>query len=145
MARWIVARTIFVTLATAGSVRAEFVGPPDPADVSHITVAPHDDKLADYFTPDSLMQALPHLRRTEFGRTLAFGKVWLWQKGVIHLQDGTQIPWRSFADNLILFDTAEGPVVYTDISAQTHFYRDGKIIMTIHTWQGPREITIGTQ
>ncbi|MBI1731668.1 MAG: hypothetical protein HYR49_02725 [Gammaproteobacteria bacterium] len=115
---------------------------PSTADVAFITVEPHDDKLKDFFTPGSLLVALPHLRRTEIGRTLAFGKVWLWQKGIIHLKDGRQIPWRSFADNLILFDTPDGPVVYTDISQQSQSYRDGRIITTIYTWQGPKEIVI---
>lgn len=118
---------------------------PAPADVARITIEPHDGKLKDFFTPESLLLALSHLRRTEIGRTLAFGKVWLWQKGIIHLKDGRQIPWRSFADNLILFDADEGPVVYTDIDLQSHFYGDGKIITTIYTWQGQKEVAIDTR
>ena len=131
-------------LLMIGPVSADTGALPAPADIERITVEPHDGKLKDFFTPESLLQALPHLRRTEIGRTLAFGKVWLWQRGTIHLKNGSDVPWRSFANNLILFDTADGSVVYTEINGQSRSYRNGKIFTTIYTWQGPKEIVIDT-
>lgn len=135
---------LLVLLSCTGIARAEFAGLPHPDEIARISVEPHDVKVKDFFTPDSLWRALPHLRRTEIGRTLAFGKVWLFQKGVIHLKTGAGLPWRAFADNLILFDTPEGPVVYTDITEQTHTYGDGRIVTTLHTWEGSREVVIET-
>lgn len=129
-------------LACAGIVRADPAGLPDPVTVDHITIEPHDGKVKDFYTAESLLRALPHLRRTEIGRTLAFGKVWLFQKGVIHLKSGAVIPWRAFADNLVLFDTAEGPVVYTDITGQTRSHVDGRVVTTLYTREGQGKVMI---
>ena len=127
------------------AVIAETATLPAPEEVDHIWIQPHDHKLKDFYTPESLLKALPHLQKTTIGKSMAFGKVWLWQNGIIYLKNGKELPWRSFTDNIILFETDEGPVFYTDIQSQTNDFVDGKIIRTIYTWEGAKEIIIDTK
>jgi hypothetical protein len=113
---------------------------PAPEDVDRIWIQPHDEKLKDFYTSESLLKALPHLKETTIGKSMAFGKVWLWQRGTIHLKDGKELHWRSFTDNIILIETDKGPVFYTDIQSQTNDFVDGKIVRTIYTWEGPKQV-----
>lgn len=126
----------------AFAVGAETPDLPSPDEVQRIWIQPHDDKLKDYFTAESLLEALPHLHRANIGKSVGFGKVWLWQKGIIFLKNGKEIHWKSFADNLILIDTDNGPVFYTDLDSKTIAFADDKIITTIYTWEGHREVII---
>jgi hypothetical protein len=114
---------------------------PAPEEVDLIWIQPHDEKVKNFYTPESLLKTLPHLKETTIGKSMAFGKVWLWQKGIIYLKNGKEVHWRSFTDNFILIETDEGPVFYTDIQSQTSAFADGKIIRTIYTWEGPTEFT----
>jgi hypothetical protein len=124
------------------NVEAQYL--PVPESVDRIWIQPHDEKVKDFYTEKSLLKALPYLKKTTFGRSMAFGKVWLWQKGIIYLKNGKKIHWRSFTDNIILIETDYGPVFYTDIQSQTSDFIDSKIIRTIYTWEGPKEIIIDT-
>ena len=131
---------IFLFLCTS-TVIAGIQTLPAPEEVDRIWIQPHDEKLKDFYTPESLLKALPHLQKTTMGKSMAFGKIWLWQKGIIYLKNGNEIPWRSITDNIILIETDAGPVFYTDIQSQTNDFVDGKIIRTIYTWEGPKEVT----
>lgn len=75
----------------SSSISAETQKLPAPEEVERIWIQPHDDKLKNFFTPESLLATLPHLQRTTIGKSMAFGKVWLWQKGIIYLKDGKEL------------------------------------------------------
>jgi len=132
----------FFSLPGSFLISAETQKLPSPEEVQRIWIQPHDNKLKDFFTPESLFKALPHLHQANIGKSMAFGKVWLWQKGIIYLKNGKEIPWKSFTDNIILIYTDDGPVFYTDMESQTNDFVDGKIIRTIYTWEGSKEVII---
>ena len=133
--------SIFFSFLGSFSVSVQAQGLPSPVEVQSIWIQPQDGKLRKFYTPESLFKALPHLHRANF-KSLGFGKVWLWQKGIIYLKNGKEIHWRSFTDNIILIDTDDGPVLYTDIQSQSHNFADGKITRIINTWEGPKEVII---
>ncbi len=82
------------------------------------------------------------MQRANIGKSLGFGKVWLWQMGTIHLRNGNEILWRAFTDNIILVETNGGPVFYTDIQSQTNDFSEGKIIRVVRTEAGLKKIEI---
>ena len=47
---------------------------PAPEEVDHIWIHPHDEKLKDFYTPASLLQALPHLQKTTLSKSMALVK-----------------------------------------------------------------------
>ena len=115
---------------------------PASNEVSQIILEPQYEGKNKYYTPESLLASLPYLRRANIGKSLGFGKVWLWQRGTIQLKSGNSIRWRAFTDNIILMESDEGPVFFTDIQSQTNNYADGKIIRNVSTPQGLKEIVI---
>lgn len=85
-------------------------GLPSPEDVFVIAVSPHATVLTNYFTPASLLQALPNLLPTD--ALLPVGdKVW-WQSGVIVQRDRTVLFWRTCGDWFIAVDNPTGPTFY---------------------------------
>ena len=110
--------------------------------MDHIRVQPQAGRLKGFYTAESLLQALPHLHEASFGRHWAFGTTWLWQKGIIYLNNGGGIHWRSFTDNVVVIESSHGPVFYTDLQSQAFHFADGKINRTIHAWQGARRVVI---
>ncbi len=115
---------------------------PTSNEVSQIILEPQNEGDNKYYTPESLLASLPYLRRANIGKSFGFGKVWLWQRGTIQLKSGNSIRWRAFTDNIILMESDEGPVFFTDIQSQTNDYADGKIIRNVSTPQGSKEIVI---
>ena len=83
-------------------------GLPSLNDVFVIAVTPHSKDLKDYFTPESLLQALPKLVPAEV--LLQVGEKW--QSGVIVLKDKTVLFWRTCGDWFIAVDRAEGTFFY---------------------------------
>ena len=137
--------TVYILVLYASVVIADTGTLPTPEQVDHIRVQPHDGKIKDFYTPESLLQALPHLQETTLGKSLAFGKLWLRQQGIIYLKNGRELRWRSFTDNLLLIETAQGPVFYTDIQSTTIVFTGSKIIRTIYTWEAPKNILLETK
>gem|GEM_PF-6702619 len=80
-------------------------------DVFVVAVAPHSKELKDYFTPDSLLQALPKLVPSDV-RLPVEDKVF-WQSGVIVLKDKTVLFWRTCGDWFIAVDKPTGTTFYT--------------------------------
>jgi hypothetical protein len=66
--------------------------------------------LKDYFTPDSLLHALPKLMPSDV-RLPVGGRVF-WQSGVIVLKDKTVLFWRTCGDWFIAIDKPTGTTFY---------------------------------
>ena len=81
---------------------------PKPVDVFVIAVAPHKKEMKNYFTPDSLLKALPKFRRAD---VLLPVNAW-WQSGVIVQKDKTVIFWRTCGDCFIAIDRPSGRSFY---------------------------------
>jgi hypothetical protein len=134
---------LILLLPGSFSISAETRNLPSPDEVQRIWIQPHDNKLKDFFTSESLLKALLHLRRANIGKSMTFGKVWLWQAERDYLSEKRKkIHWKSFTDNIVLINTDDGSVFYTDIESQTSDFVDGKIIRTIYTREGPKEVMI---
>ena len=100
-------------IAIAVSMAADeqkMTGLPAADDVFVVAVAPHSEELKDYFTPDSLGQALPKLVPSDV-RLPVGGKVF-WQSGVIVLKDRTVLFWRTCGDWFIAVDRPTGTTFY---------------------------------
>jgi hypothetical protein len=99
------------TNRTPSSAESErWTGLPSPNDVFVIAVTPHHKDLKDYFTSESLLQALPKLVRAEV--RLPVGSQIFWQSGAIVLKDKTVLFWRTCGDWFIAVDRAEGTSFY---------------------------------
>lgn len=85
-------------------------GLPAPEDVFVIAVSPHSKSLKDYFTPDSLIQALPKLVPADVQLPVG-GKVY-WQSGVIVQKDKKVLFFRTCGDWFIAVDTPSGTTFY---------------------------------
>jgi hypothetical protein len=83
---------------------------PAPDDVFVVAVEPHSKELKDYFTPDSLLQALPKLVPSDV--RLPVGGREIWQSGVIVLKDKTVLFWRTCGDWFIAVDKPTGTTFY---------------------------------
>ncbi|MCG8379593.1 MAG: hypothetical protein MI865_08990 [Proteobacteria bacterium] len=114
---------------------------PSIDDIEKIRVQPQDNESSVFYTEESLLESLPNLHRANFD-ALGFGKVWSWQKGIIYLKNGKKLRWRSFTKNIILFETDDGAVFYTDIISQSNNANTGKITRNIKTEYGEKEIII---
>jgi hypothetical protein len=90
----------------AGSER--LTGLPSPNNVFVVAVTPHSKDFKDYFTPESLLRALPKLVPADV--LLPAGKKW--QSGVIVLKDKTVLFWRTCGDWFIAVDRADGTSFY---------------------------------
>lgn len=83
---------------------------PKADDVLVVAVTPQKKEMKEYFTPDSLLKALPKLRRACV--TVPVGdQVW-WQSGVIVLKDNTVLFWRTCGDWFIAIDRPSGRSFY---------------------------------
>lgn len=114
---------------------------PAPEEVERILIHSQKDDEQQFYTTESLLEALPNLRETNI-KSLGFGKVWSWQKGTILKKNGKEIHWRAFTKNIILFETDEGGVFYTDILNQTTDTGNNKITRVIQTSKGLKEIVL---
>jgi len=85
-------------------------GLPSTNDVFVIAVSPHSKELKDYFTPATLLQALPKLVPSDV--LLPAGDKIFWQSGVIVLKDKTVLFWRTCGDWFIAIDRADGRSFY---------------------------------
>ena len=85
-------------------------GLPTPDEVFVIAVAPHSKELNDFFTPDSLLQALPKLVPSDV--QLPVGDRVFWQSGVIVLKDKTVLFWRTCGDWFIAVDKPIGTTFF---------------------------------
>jgi hypothetical protein len=83
-------------------------GLPSPNNVLAIAVTPHSKDFKDYFTPESLLQALPKLVSADV--QLPAGTKW--QSGVIVLKDKTVLFWRTCGDWFIAIDRRDGTSFY---------------------------------
>jgi hypothetical protein len=100
-------------LGVAASLAGEqqkMTGLPSPEDVFVIAVSPHGKQLKDYFTPDTLLQALPKLVPSDV--LLPVGDKLFWQSGVIVLKDKTVLFWRTCGDWFIAIDSPTGTTFY---------------------------------
>ncbi len=100
-------------IAFAVSVVADeqrMTGLPAPDDVFVVAVAPQANELKDYFTPDSLLQALPKLVPSDV--QLPVGDRVFWQSGVIVLKDKTVLFWRTCGDWFIAVDKPTGTMFF---------------------------------
>ena len=84
---------------------------PTPDDVFVIASLPRSDDIQDYFTPDSLLLALPKLVPADI-RLPTGGGLKYWQSGVIVKNDKTVIFWRTCGDWFIAIDTPTGTTFY---------------------------------
>ena len=84
---------------------------PSPADVFVIASWPRTDEIQDYFTPDSLLLALPKLVPADIRLPVA-GGIKYWQSGVIVKNDKTVVFWRTCGDWFIAIDTPTGTTFY---------------------------------
>ena len=103
--------TLIFCIATASAMATErMTGLPSPDDVFVIATSPHSDGLKDYFTPDSLLEALPKLVPADV--LLPIGRKIFWQSGVIVLQNKTVLFWRTCGNWFIAIDTPSGTTFY---------------------------------
>jgi len=104
--------TILLIGITLSAVADEqkMTGFPTPDDVFVVAVAPHSKELKDYFTPDSLLKALPKLVPSDV--LLPVGDKLFWQSGVIVLKDKTVLFWRTCGDWFIAVDKPTGTTFY---------------------------------
>jgi len=104
--------TILLIGITLSAVADEqkMTGLPAPDDVFVVAVAPHSKKLKAYFTPDSLVKALPKLVPSDV--LLPVGDKLFWQSGVIVLKDKTVLFWRTCGDWFIAVDKPTGTTFY---------------------------------
>lgn len=108
-------KKILTALLTAIAISAiadeqRMTGLPTPDDVFVVAVAPHSKDLKDYFTPDSLLQALPDLAPSYV--RLPVGDKVFWQSGVIVLKDKTVLFWRTCGDWFVAVDRPTGTTFY---------------------------------
>lgn len=113
---------------------------PKRIEISEVYIEPTHE-VTSFYTKENFLAALPNMRKASL-ESLAFGKVWSWQKGIICLKNGQKIKWRSFAENFILFETVDGPVFYTDIVSQSYSSAHGKLTRIIKTSSGLIKIDI---
>ena len=97
---------------TFAAVPDTLTGLPLPENVFVIAVSPHPKEIRDYyyFTPDSLLKALPKLVPADVqipGHATRF-----WQYGVIVLKDKTVLFWRTCGDWFIAIDSPTGTTFY---------------------------------
>lgn len=83
---------------------------PAPDQVFAIAIKPHVKQHPDFFTPESLLAALPRMKPAAMTPPIG-GKIWV-QSGVIVLKDGRVLFWKSYRDDLIAIETAGEPIVY---------------------------------
>ncbi|MGF1608767.1 MAG: hypothetical protein ACFCUQ_05185 [Kiloniellales bacterium] len=83
---------------------------PAPDQVFAIAVKPQAKQHPDFFTPETLLAALPRMRPAALMAPIG-GKIWA-QSGVIVLKDGRVLFWRSYRDDLIAIETAGEPIIY---------------------------------
>ena len=83
---------------------------PTPEDVFVIASWSHSNALQDYFTPDSLLLALPKLIPADV--LLPAGGKNIWQSGVIVKNNKTVMFWRTCGDWFIAIDTPTGSTFY---------------------------------
>jgi len=95
---------------SVGADEQRLTGLPSPDDVFVIAVAPHSKELKGYYTPDSLLQALPTLVPADV--RLPVGVKVFWQSGVIVLKDKTVLFWRTCGDWFIAVDRPAGTTFY---------------------------------
>ena len=96
---------------TASSVSAEkMTGLPSPDDVFVVAVFPRQERIKEYFTPDSLLEALPILVPSDV--RLPVGDREYWQSGVIVLKSKEVLFWRTCGDWFIAVDSLTGPIFY---------------------------------
>ena len=94
----------------SAAVAEKMTGLPSPDDVFVIATSPHSGVVKDYFTPDSLLEALPKLVPANV--LLPAGDKIFWQSGVIVLQNKTVLFWRTCGDWFIAIDTPNGTTFY---------------------------------
>jgi hypothetical protein len=104
--------TVLLTVIAVSIAADEqkMTGLPAPDDVFVVAVAPHSRELKDYFTPDSLLRALPKLVPSDV--LLPGGDKVLWQSGVIVLKDKTVLFWRTCGNWFIAVDKPTGTTFY---------------------------------
>lgn len=83
---------------------------PAPEEVFTIAMKPQAKQLPVFFTPDSLLAALPRMKPAYSLAPLG-GKI-ATQSGVIVLKDGSALFWRSYRRDLIMVETAREPILY---------------------------------
>ena len=79
---------------------------PKPEEVLVIAVHPSPTIETPYFTPNSLLEALPHFRPGE--PKIKVGARRAWQSGVIVLKNKDVLFWRTAHDNFIVIDIKTG-------------------------------------
>jgi hypothetical protein len=108
----------FVKLLSAGGIVAASLCPalaetpplPAPGQVFAIAIKPQARQHPDFFTPETLLAALPRMKPAAMMAPIG-GKIWV-QSGVIVLKDGRVLFWKSYRDDLIAIETAAEPIVY---------------------------------
>ncbi len=88
----------------AETVRSGFL--PNPSDILVIAVHPSPILREPYFTPSSLLEALPKFKPGE--PKMRVGARRVWQSGVIVLKNKDVLFWRTAHDDFIIIDTKAG-------------------------------------
>ena len=83
---------------------------PAPDQVFTIAMKPQAKQLPVFFTPETLLAALPRMKPAYSLAPLG-GKI-ATQSGVIVLKDGSALFWRSYRRDLIVVETARDPILY---------------------------------
>ncbi len=91
-----------LAMPVCGPLPAATPALPTPDEVFAIAVRPHAHQLTDYFTPESLRRALPHLKPVYVDVPIG-GKIW-WQSGVIVLKNGEVLFWRTYRDDILAIE-----------------------------------------
>jgi len=100
-----------LALSGASARDASLESFPKAAEVFAIACHPnHPKPVVPYFTPDSLLKALPEFRRGE--AEIKVGAKRYWQSGVIVLTDKTVLFWSTCRTNFIHIATADGTVSF---------------------------------
>ena len=111
-------RTLWISIIAVVCVPALLWAPalaetpslPAPDQVFAIAIKPHAKQHPDFFTPETLLAALPRLKPAAMMAPIG-GKIWV-QSGVIVLKDGRVLFWKSYRDDLIAIETAGEPIIY---------------------------------
>ncbi len=111
-------------------------------DIDHIVLEQQPQQTVQIYTDASLLNRLDNFQRAGISPLMGFGKVWLWQRGEFVLKNGNRVRWRTFARNILLVETEDGPEFYTDASATTRKIVGNKMITTVYTPDGQHEFEI---
>jgi len=102
--------TAILAMSATSADGRSFQSLPKPAEIFVIACHPGPKEFTPYFTPDSLLKALPEFRKGE--AEIRVGAKRYWQSGVIVLKDKSILFWSTCRTNFIHIATADGTVSF---------------------------------